>query len=93
MLADQVAEHALALVTGLTRSLPVFFRAQQRHEFIRRPTRDLHHGTVGIVGFGGVGRRMAEVVQPFKTRIMAIDLFPVDKPDLRRSPLAGGAAR
>ena len=24
VLADQVAEHALALVTGLTRSLPVF---------------------------------------------------------------------
>ena len=64
-----------------TRSLGVFFRAQQAREFIRRPTRDLHHLTVGIVGFGGVGRRIAEVVRPFKTRILATDLFPVDKPD------------
>lgn len=80
VLADQVAEHALALVGALTRSLPVFFRAQQAHEFIRRPTRDLHHSTVGIVGFGGVGRRIAEVVSPFKTRILATDMFPVDKP-------------
>ncbi len=80
VLADQVAEHAMALICGITRSLPVFFRAQQVREFIRRPTRDLHHATVGIVGLGGVGRRIAEVVSPFKTRILAVDAFPVDKP-------------
>ena len=32
------------------------------------------------MGFGGVGRRIAEVVSPFKTRILATDMFPVDKP-------------
>ncbi len=80
VLADQVAEHAMALICGITRSLPVFFRAQQAREFVRRPTRDLHHATVGIVGLGGVGRRIAEVVSPFKTRILAVDVFPVDKP-------------
>jgi len=80
VLADQVAEHATALVTAITRSLPVFFRAQQVKEFIRRPTRDLHHSTVGIVGLGGVGRRIAEVISPFKTRILAVDTYPVDKP-------------
>ncbi len=80
VLADQVAEHALALITALTRSLPAFFRAQQAREFVRRPTRDLHHSTVGIVGLGGVGRRIAELVAPFKTRILATDMFPVDKP-------------
>src|ERR1700674_294797 len=81
VLADQVTEHAMALVCGLTRSLNVFFRAQQAREFIRRPTRDLHHSTVGIVGLGGVGRRLAEVLNLFKTRILATDVFPVDKPD------------
>ncbi len=81
VLADQVAEHALALITGLLRSLPVFFRAQLRKEFVRRPTRDLHRATVGSVGFGGNGRRLAEVVRVFNGRILATDLFPVDKPD------------
>jgi D-3-phosphoglycerate dehydrogenase len=80
VLGDQVAEHAVALATAITRSLPVFFRAQQRKEYIRRPTRDLHHATVGIVGFGGIGRRVAEVLTPFKTRILATDMFPIDKP-------------
>jgi D-3-phosphoglycerate dehydrogenase len=81
VLADQVAEHSIALMTALSRSLPVFFRAQQRKEFIRRPTRDLIRATVGIVGFGGNGRRLAEVLRPFKTRILATDWFPVGKPD------------
>jgi phosphoglycerate dehydrogenase-like enzyme len=80
VLANQVAEHCLALLTGLLRDLPAFFRAQQKREFIRLPTRDLHHSTVGIVGFGGVGRRIAEVLAPFRTRILATDVFPVRKP-------------
>lgn len=80
LFADQVAEQTLALLLGLLRGLPVFFRAAQKREFIRRPTRDLHHVTVGIVGLGGNGRRIAEVLAPFRTRILATDMFPVDKP-------------
>ena len=80
VLADQVTEHTIALLTALTRSLPVFFRAQQQREFIRRPTRDLTGATVGIVGMGGVGRRLVEVLAAFKTRILATDWYPIDKP-------------
>jgi phosphoglycerate dehydrogenase-like enzyme len=81
VLADQVAEHTVALVTAWCRSLPTFFRAQQQKEFIRRPTRDLTRSTVGIVGFGGVGRRLAQLLRGFQTRILATDMFPVEKPD------------
>lgn len=81
VLADQVAEHTIALATALTRSLSIFFRAQQKREFIRRPTTDLTRSTVGIVGFGGNGRRLAEVLSAFHTRILATDMFPVNKPD------------
>jgi phosphoglycerate dehydrogenase-like enzyme len=81
VLADQVAEHTIALITAWTRSLPVFFRAQQKKEFIRRPTRDLTDGTVGIAGLGGNGRRLVEVLAGFRTRILATDLFPVDRPE------------
>src|SRR3990170_3134977 len=81
VLSDQVAEHTIALVTGWCRSLPTFFRAQQKKEFIRRPTRDLTRGTVGIVGLGGVGRRLARLLSAFETSILATDMFPVDKPE------------
>jgi phosphoglycerate dehydrogenase-like enzyme len=81
VLADQVAEHAVALMTGWCRGLPTFLRAQQAKEFIRRPTRDLTRGTVGILGLGGVGRRLARVLSAFDTRILATDMFPLEKPD------------
>lgn len=81
LFADQVAEQTLALLLGLLRGLPTFFRAMQAREFIRRPTRDLHRSTVGIVGLGGNGTRIAEVLRPFKTRILATDMFTGEKPD------------
>jgi len=65
---------------GLVRDLPTFFRAQQKRDFTRRPTRDLAHATVGIVGLGGNGVRIAEVLQPFRTRIIATDMFTNEKP-------------
>ncbi len=81
LFADQVAEQTLALLLGLLRGLPTFFRAAQKKEFIRRPTEDLHGKTVGIVGLGGNGTRIAEVLRPFKTRIIATDIFHAQRPD------------
>ncbi|MDR3232324.1 MAG: protein kinase [Planctomycetaceae bacterium] len=86
VLADQVAEHTLSLILGWMRNLPVFFNEQYNpaapdyRKFIRRPTRDLTDSTVGIVGFGGVGRRLAELLIPFHTSIIATDVYPTDKP-------------
>jgi len=88
VLADQVAEHTVALLTGLLRSLPVYFKPSRKrntcagrraiswpHDRHRRP--------------GGVGRRVAQVLAPFKTRILATDMYPVDKPPLCRIAVAG----
>ncbi len=74
--ADAVAEQTLALLLGLLRRLPTFFRNQQQKMFERCPTRDLHGATVGIVGFGGNGRRIAELLSAFRTKIVATDMFP-----------------
>ncbi|QDU56812.1 D-2-hydroxyacid dehydrogenase [Aeoliella mucimassa] len=80
VLANQVADHTMALLAGSLRRLPVFFEAMEKREFIRRPTQDLHNATVGIVGLGGNGRRLAQVLSVFNTTILATDWFPVNKP-------------
>ena len=86
VLADQVAEHTLSLILAWMRSLPVCLHEQHDRsatdfrKFIRRPTRDLTGTTIGIVGLGGVGRRIAEVLAPFQTTILATDLYPFEKP-------------
>lgn len=81
VLAKQVADQTLALTLGIVRDLPTFFRAQQKKDFTRRPTRDLFGATVGLVGLGGNGRLLAEVLRGFRTRILATDWFPEEKPD------------
>ncbi|MFM8572021.1 MAG: D-2-hydroxyacid dehydrogenase [Pirellula sp.] len=80
LFADQVAEQTLALLLGLLRGIPIFYRQQQSKEFIRRPTADLHRKRVGIVGLGGNGRRLAQVLAPFRVKIRATDYFPEHKP-------------
>lgn len=80
LFADQVAEQTLALLLGSLRGLPTFFRQQQVKDFRRRPTGDLHGKTIGIIGLGGNGRRIAEVLAPFQVRILATDMFPNNKP-------------
>lgn len=91
VLADQVADHTIALLSGLLRSLPTFFRAQQKREFIRRPTRDLHRARIGIIGLGRNGRRLAEILSAFRTTILATDWFPVNKPEHVAELLPAGA--
>ena len=80
LFADQVAEQTLALLLGLLRGLPIFFRQSLEKDFTRQPTGDLHGKRIGIVGLGGNGRRLAELLHPFRTTISAVDYYPVNKP-------------
>lgn len=80
LFANQVAEQTLALLLGLLRGLPIFYRQWQHKEFIRRPTDDLHGKRIGIVGLGGNGRRLVEVLAPYTKDIRATDYFPENKP-------------
>lgn len=81
VLANQVADHTIALTTALLRSFPTFFRAQAKREFIRRPTRDLHGSRIGIIGLGRNGRRLAEVFSAFHCTILATDWWTGPKPE------------
>lgn len=80
LFANQVAEQTFALLFGLLRSLPTFFRQAATKEFVRRPTFDLHGRKVGIIGMGGNGRRIASLLSGFDVEIRATDFYPVDKP-------------
>lgn len=80
LFANQVGEQTLALLLGLVRSMPVFFRQGLEREFVRQPTDDLHGKRIGIVGMGGNGRRLVQLLAPFGVSIWATDYYPVRKP-------------
>jgi D-3-phosphoglycerate dehydrogenase len=86
--ADSVAEQAMALLLALVRRLHVFSAQWTRREFIRQPTDDLKGKSVCLVGLGGNGSRIANVLRPFGVRILATDWFPAPNPavDLIQPP-------
>lgn len=80
-----LAEHALAMILAFTRGIRDFVVQQQRHHWANRELRpavvELTGGTLGIIGFGTVGRALAKRAQAFDMRIIAVDMFPGEKLD------------
>ncbi len=68
--ADQVAEHALALIMAGRRRLATYARAQRWQP---TDTRALIGSTVAIVGCGGIGRALIRLLQPFDVEVLAVN--------------------
>jgi len=74
-----LAEHAFALLLGLTRGLHTALRRPDfaLREPIRREQWELYELTMGIVGFGGTGRAVARRALGFGMRVLAVDIEDV----------------
>ena len=74
-----LAEHAFALLLGLTRGLHTAMRTPDYslREPIRREQWELHGQTLGVVGFGGTGRAVAERALGFGMKVLAVDIEDV----------------
>ena len=75
-MAAEVAEHALALILALTRRIDIAVCAQVDQHWARireeHPPISLAALTVGIVGYGHIGREIARRIKPFGTRIIGL---------------------
>lgn len=72
--ANGVAEMAMALIFASLRSIVRLNNyAREGAWFKRFPGEELWGKTIGLVGFGIIARRLAEMLQPFSTSIIACD--------------------
>lgn len=72
--AKNVAAHANAVARGA-------WSAQPDYSFWLTPQRELAGKTVGIVGFGRIGRRVGELCTAFGMKVIAYAPRPKDAPD------------
>jgi phosphoglycerate dehydrogenase-like enzyme len=74
-----LAEHAFALLLALTRGVHTALRDPdfRLREPIRKEQRELWEQTLGIVGFGGTGRAVAQRALGFGMRVLAVDIEDV----------------
>src|SRR5262245_36821483 len=72
-----VAEHTILLILALCKRLPAVHESVRRGEFDRvrwRPHCHFFVGkTLGLVGFGRIGRRVARLAKPFDVTILYSD--------------------
>jgi phosphoglycerate dehydrogenase-like enzyme len=83
--AATIAEHAFAMLLSLTRGLRPFAEYQAREEWARGRISDrlfaIKGLTMGIVGFGNIGRAIARRANGFEMNVLAVDAQPVPASD------------
>jgi D-lactate dehydrogenase len=74
---ETVAEHTFALILAISRRLIESFERTRRGEFSNKGLTgfELKGKTLGIVGAGKIGRRVAEIAKAFGMRVIAYDVF------------------
>lgn len=77
-----IGEHTIGLLLAMTRHIPESVRQQDRHVFDRsvlyRLCREIGGLTMGIIGFGALGRGIAQRALAMEMQVIAVDAQAVD---------------
>ncbi len=84
--SPQIAEHVLAMLLAMSCKLPAMLSSQKKSEwprdrFERFMPFELNGKTIGIVGYGSIGRQIAHLLQPFNVKILATKRNAMDPQD------------
>jgi D-2-hydroxyacid dehydrogenase (NADP+) len=89
VMAAEVSEHALMLMLALERSFPALLERQRAHEWKMFGMGKLEGKTVGIVGLGAIGQRIARITRALGMRVIGcnrsgraidgIEVVPLDR--------------
>ncbi len=72
--SEPIAEHAIGMMLALARSFLPLHHGLSRGEFDQSTKHKmLISSTLGIIGFGGIGKRVAELARAFGMTILAIN--------------------
>ncbi|GAB6282933.1 MAG: 2-hydroxyacid dehydrogenase [Ignavibacterium sp.] len=70
-----MAEHTVAMLLSLTKKLRYYHNrlAEGKFEQLRSFTKLVKGSTLGIIGFGSIGKETARLMQPFNVKILALN--------------------
>lgn len=77
-----IAEHVLLMILAVSRHLPDLLELQRERTWQPLEGRELRELTIGIVGYGSLGRSVASLASAFGSRVIAMRRRPeaVDEP-------------
>lgn len=75
-----IGEHTFALLFAITRHIPQAVQAQKEHRWawseIYYTSHEIWGRTMGIIGYGAIGRAVAQRARGFDMNVIAVDTFP-----------------
>ncbi|HQA28346.1 MAG TPA: D-2-hydroxyacid dehydrogenase [Brevefilum fermentans] len=78
-ITSQIAEYVLMAILALGQKLPQLLQFQRQHHWPPRKGKwdhllpiELRHTTVGLLGYGSIGRQVARLLKPFGGTILAV---------------------
>ena len=78
--AATIAEHTFAMLLGLTRAIKLHYDRQAKKEWVRgelsRHLTGIKGLTMGIIGFGNIGRNIGRRAAAFEMDVLAVDAHP-----------------
>ena len=83
-----IAEHVLLMILAISRHLPELLELQRERTWQPLEGRELRELTIGIVGYGSLGRSVASLATAFGSRVVALRR----RPPAAESPAAGATA-
>ena len=91
---EAVAELTVGAMLSLLRMIPAFDKDMHAGSWKKRFGSQIQGKTVALVGFGKIGRRVAELLAPFGADILAVDpALTADDGTVRRCGLKDALAR
>jgi len=76
-----IAEHVLLMILAVSRHLPQLLELQKERTWQPLEGRELRELTIGIVGYGSLGRSVASLATAFGCRVVAMRRHPDSRAD------------
>lgn len=73
--SDAVADHTLGLMLAVAHNLAKADRSCRAEKWSKSTSLDLYEKTVGIIGFGSIGKKVSERVKGFRCQVIAFDKY------------------
>ena len=72
---NSVAEHVFALLLSFEKNIHTQYNSVQQYSWKRLIGHEVFGKTIGIIGFGAIGKEVARIAQAFKQRVLVYDPF------------------
>ena len=72
---NSVAEHVFALLLSFEKNIHTQHNSVQQYSWKRQIGHEVFGKTIGIIGFGAIGKEVSRIAQAFKQRVLVYDPF------------------